>query len=120
MNSHLRLGLLASPCAILRLAACATLRTPASAGPAIGQFYAGNFLADTLADQGSTQCQYGKHASCCLESQPFPGLPNQPKLPSANLKPGKTRHPTTSYAFGGERGEQRAARSQHSGAYGQV
>jgi aldose 1-epimerase len=62
------------------------------------QFYTGNFLDGTLT--GKDGKKYGHRAALCLETQHFPDSPNQPKFPSAVLKPGKTFRSTTVWKFG--------------------
>lgn len=52
------------------------------------QVYSGNFLNGKIT--GKNGKVYEKHAAICLESQHFPNTPNQPKWPSAELKPGQT------------------------------
>jgi aldose 1-epimerase len=61
------------------------------------QFYTGNFLDGTL--KGKEGKVYTRRAALCLETQHFPDSPNQPKFPSAVLKPGKTYHTTTIWKF---------------------
>lgn len=61
------------------------------------QFYSGNFF------DGKTNGKYGKplctHESFALETQQFPDAPNQPKFPSAVLRPGEEYHHTCIYKF---------------------
>jgi aldose 1-epimerase len=61
------------------------------------QLYTGNFLDGTIRGKGGKV--YGYRSALCLETQHFPNSPNQPKFPSAELKPGKTFHETTIYKF---------------------
>ena len=61
------------------------------------QFYTGNFLDGTVHGKGGKV--YGRRSAFCLETQHFPDSPNQPKFPSAELKPGQTYHQTTVYKF---------------------
>jgi aldose 1-epimerase len=61
------------------------------------QFYTGNFLDGTL--RGKEGKVYKQRAALCLETQHFPDSPNQPKFPSAVLKPGTTYHTTTIWKF---------------------
>ncbi len=61
------------------------------------QFYTGNFLDGKL--KGKEGKVYGQRAALCLETQHFPDTPNQPKFPSAVLKPGQTYHTTTVWKF---------------------
>lgn len=58
------------------------------------QFYTGNFLAGGESDAGNKQ-----HEAFCLETQHYPDSPNQPKFPSAILKPGETFQQTTVHTF---------------------
>jgi aldose 1-epimerase len=61
------------------------------------QFYSGNFLDGTFT--GRHGVKYGKHSGFCLETQHFPDAPNHPSFPSTLLRPGVTRHSTTTFAF---------------------
>jgi aldose 1-epimerase len=61
------------------------------------QFYTGNFLDGTYT--GRHGIKYQKHAAFCLETQHFPDSPNQPNFPSVILRPGVTRHSTTTFSF---------------------
>jgi len=61
------------------------------------QFYTGNFLDGTVHGKGGKA--YGRRSAFCLETQHFPDSPNQPKFPSAELKPGQTYHQTTAFKF---------------------
>jgi aldose 1-epimerase len=61
------------------------------------QFYTGNFL--TGAKYGTAQEGHEKHAGFCLETQHFPDSPNHPAFPTTELKPGETRHSTTTFTF---------------------
>ena len=61
------------------------------------QFYTGNFLDGTVHGKGGKV--YGRRSAFCLETQHFPDSPNQPKFPSAEIKPGQTYHQTTVYKF---------------------
>jgi len=65
------------------------------------QFYSGNFLDGTKL--GKTGAPYGKNSGLCLETQHYPDSPNQPAFPSTELKPGKTLHSTTVFAFSTEK-----------------
>lgn len=58
------------------------------------QFYSGNFL-DGSAGAGG----YKQYEGFCLETQHYPDSPNQPKFPSAILKPGETFQQTTIHRF---------------------
>jgi aldose 1-epimerase len=64
--------------------------------PAI-QFYSGNFLDGTFT--GRHGVKYEKHTGFCLETQHYPDSPNHPTFPSTVLRPGVTRHSTTSFSF---------------------
>ncbi|MEO0446893.1 MAG: aldose epimerase family protein, partial [Verrucomicrobiota bacterium] len=55
--------------------------------PAI-QFYGGNFLDGTV--QGKGGVTYGHRTALCLETENWPDAPNNPKAPSAVLRPGET------------------------------
>lgn len=61
------------------------------------QFYTGNFLDGTLKGKGGKT--YGQRAGFCLETQHYPDSPNQPKFPSAVLRPGARYDTTTVYRF---------------------
>jgi aldose 1-epimerase len=61
------------------------------------QFYSGNFLDGTFTGRHGTK--YEKHTGFCLETQHFPDSPNHPSFPSTVLRPGVTRHSTTSFSF---------------------
>lgn len=61
------------------------------------QFYSGNFLDGTL--KGPSGQAYVKNAALCLETQHFPDSPNHPAFPTTELKPGETRHSTTTFTF---------------------
>ena len=61
------------------------------------QFYTGNFLAGLESDAGNKQ-----HEAFCLETQHYPDSPNQPKFPTAILKPGETFKQTTVHKFSAE------------------
>jgi aldose 1-epimerase len=60
------------------------------------QFYSSNFLKDVKGKGGKT---YQPHDAFCLEAEHFPDSPNQPKFPSAQLRPGQTYRETTIYKF---------------------
>jgi aldose 1-epimerase len=70
--------------------------------PAI-QFYTGNFLDGTYT--GRHGAKYVKHTGLCLETQHYPDSPNQPAFPSTLLRPGVTRHSTTTFAFTADKAE---------------
>lgn len=61
------------------------------------QFYTGNFLDGTK--YGSAQEGHAKNTGLCLETQHFPDSPNHPAFPTTELKPGETRHSTTTFTF---------------------
>jgi len=61
------------------------------------QFYTGNFLDGTF--KGPSGRAYVKNAGLCLETQHFPDSPNHPSFPTTILKPGETRHSTTTFTF---------------------
>jgi aldose 1-epimerase len=63
--------------------------------PAI-QLYTGNFLDGTLKSRGAV---YKQHHAFCLEAEHYPDAVNQPKFPSALLKPGQTYRQTTIHKF---------------------
>ncbi|MDC0258838.1 galactose mutarotase, partial [Verrucomicrobiales bacterium] len=55
--------------------------------PAI-QFYGGNFLDGTVTGKG--EITYEHRTALCLETEGWPDAPNNPKAPSAILRPGET------------------------------
>jgi aldose 1-epimerase len=59
------------------------------------QLYTGNFLDGTIVGKGGRA--YGPRAALCLEAQHFPDSPNQPRFPSAILRPGEVYSQTTVY-----------------------
>jgi aldose 1-epimerase len=61
------------------------------------QFYTGNFLDGTK--YGAAQEGHDKNTGLCLETQHFPDSPNHPAFPTTELKPGETRHSTTTFTF---------------------
>lgn len=61
------------------------------------QFYAGNFLNETLVGKGNRV--YGKRSGICLETQHFPDSPNQKKFPSTVLNPSQEYKSETVYKF---------------------
>jgi aldose 1-epimerase len=61
------------------------------------QFYSGNFLDGTK--YGSAGEGHAKNTGLCLETQHFPDSPNHPTFPTTELKPGETRHSTTTFTF---------------------
>lgn len=67
------------------------------------QFYSGNFLDGTYT--GRHGIKYQKHTGFCLETQHFPDSPNHANFPSVVLRPGVTRHSTTTFAFSVVKGE---------------
>lgn len=58
------------------------------------QFYSGNFLDGSAGNGG-----YKQYEGFCLETQHYPDSPNQPKFPTAILKPGETFKQTTVHRF---------------------
>ena len=61
------------------------------------QFYTGNFLDGKAF--GKAGESHVKHSGLCLETQHFPDSPNHPAFPTTELKPGETRHSTTTFTF---------------------
>jgi len=61
------------------------------------QFYSGNFLNGTVT--GRYGNKYEKRSGLALETQHFPDSPNEPSFPSTVLRPGVTRHSTTTFTF---------------------
>ena len=61
------------------------------------QFYSGNFLDGTI--KGKQGVAYAHRTALCLEAQDFPDSPNEPKFPSAVLRPGQHYKQTTTYQF---------------------
>jgi len=61
------------------------------------QFYSGNFLNGTVT--GRYGNKYEKRSGLALETQHFPDSPNEPSFPSTVLRPGVTRHSTTTLTF---------------------
>lgn len=61
------------------------------------QFYSGNFLDGTKF--GKAGEGHVKNSALCLETQHFPDSPNHPSFPTTLLKPGETRHSTTTFTF---------------------
>ena len=61
------------------------------------QFYSGNFLDGTKF--GKAQEGHAKNSALCLETQHFPDSPNHANFPSTELKPGVTKHSTTTFTF---------------------
>ncbi|HTD97458.1 MAG TPA: aldose epimerase family protein [Edaphobacter sp.] len=61
------------------------------------QFYSGNFLDG--AKFGKAGEGHVKNSGLCLETQHYPDSPNHPGFPSTLLKPGETRHSTTTFTF---------------------
>ncbi len=64
------------------------------------QFYAGNYLDDTL--EGKFDTKYFPRAGFCLETQHYPNSPNNPNFPKTLLKPGEKFNSTTIFRFGVE------------------
>ncbi len=61
------------------------------------QFYSGNFLNGS--DVGKNGIKYEYRTGLALETQLYPDSPNEPKFPSATLKPGQKYKTTTIYKF---------------------
>lgn len=61
------------------------------------QFYAGNFLDGTLTGRHGVKIL--KRSGFCLETQHFPDSPNHANFPSTLVRPGVTRHSTTTFSF---------------------
>ena len=61
------------------------------------QFYTGNSLPGTKF--GKAGESHAKNTALCLETQHFPDSPNHPAFPTTLLKPGETRHSTTTFTF---------------------
>ncbi len=61
------------------------------------QFYTGNFLNGTEVGKGGVHYQH--RTALTLETQLYPDSPNEPKFPSATLRPGQTYKQTTIYKF---------------------
>jgi len=64
------------------------------------QFYAGNFLDETL--KGKNGCMYKYRSGFCLETQHYPDSPNQPQFPDTILRPGGKFESQTIYTFSTE------------------
>jgi len=62
------------------------------------QFYTGNFLDGKVVGKGGRA--YQRRSGFCLETQHFPDSPNQPKFPSAILRPGSAYESQTVFTFG--------------------
>jgi aldose 1-epimerase len=67
--------------------------------PAI-QFYGGNFLDGTVTGKGGVAYQH--RTALCLETENWPDAPNNPKAPSAVLRPGETYHHKMVHTFSAE------------------
>ncbi|HEY9165776.1 MAG TPA: aldose epimerase family protein [Candidatus Kryptonia bacterium] len=61
------------------------------------QFYTGNFLNGSEVGKNGVHYQY--RTGLALETQLYPDSPNEPKFPTATLKPGQTYKQTTIYKF---------------------
>ncbi|MDR1726430.1 MAG: galactose mutarotase [Acidobacteriota bacterium] len=61
------------------------------------QFYSGNGLSGSVRGKGGVR--YGRRTGFCLEAQNFPDAPNQPRFPSAVLRPGEVYRQVTVYGF---------------------
>ena len=64
------------------------------------QLYTANHLDKT--HTGRHGIKYDRNSALCLETQHFPDSPNHKNFPSTLLRPGKTSHSTTIYAFSAE------------------
>ncbi|MEM9282607.1 MAG: aldose epimerase family protein [Verrucomicrobiota bacterium] len=64
--------------------------------PAI-QFYGGNFLDGTVTGKGGVV--YEHRTALCLETENYPDAPNNPKAPSAVLRPGDTYYHKMVHTF---------------------
>ena len=67
--------------------------------PAV-QFYGGNFLDGTATGKGGVS--YQKRTALCLETENWPDAPNNPKAPTAVLRPGETYHHIMVHKFSAE------------------
>jgi aldose 1-epimerase len=67
--------------------------------PAV-QFYGGNFLDGTAAGKGGVKYQF--RTALCLETENYPDALNNPKAPSAVLRPGETYHHRMVHTFSAE------------------
>lgn len=67
--------------------------------PAV-QFYGGNFLDGTAKGKGGVA--YQKRTALCLEAENWPDAPNNPKAPTAVLRPGETYHHIMVHKFSAE------------------
>jgi len=63
------------------------------------QFYGGNFLTGAKAKGGK---EYAYRSGLCLETQHYPNSINEPKFPSATLRPGQTYKHTCVYQITAE------------------
>jgi aldose 1-epimerase len=61
------------------------------------QFYTGNHIQGQI--HGKDGAVYGARGGFCCETQRFPDAPNQPKFPTATLKPGERYRETTAFQF---------------------
>jgi aldose 1-epimerase len=61
------------------------------------QFYSGNLLDGTIS--GPSGVLYRQSEAICLEPHNFPNAPNEPRFPSAVLRPGETYRSRTVYRF---------------------
>ena len=59
------------------------------------QLYTGN----TLHTGGRQGARYPPRGGLCLETQQFPDAPNHANYPDAILRPGRTFHARTEFAF---------------------
>jgi aldose 1-epimerase len=65
------------------------------------QFYTGNYLDEK--QTGKEGRPYKFRNGFCLETQHYPDSPNQPKFPTAVLRPGETYKTSTVYKFSTEK-----------------
>jgi aldose 1-epimerase len=61
------------------------------------QFYTGNHIHGEI--HGKDGAVYGARGGFCCETQCFPDAPNQPKFPTAALKPGERYREATAFQF---------------------
>jgi aldose 1-epimerase len=61
------------------------------------QFYTGNHIHGQIPGKGGAV--YGARGGFCCETQRFPDSPNQPRFPSAALRPGERYRETTAFRF---------------------
>lgn len=61
------------------------------------QFYSGNSMNGK--PYGKDGESHAKNTALCLETQHYPDSPNHPAFPTTELKPGETKHSTTTFTF---------------------